>query len=67
MPSWGKAGAMLGAVCMRWEGTFTAFALAWLFRKKMLGGGFPPLILELPPYRRPSIPHGGPADVGSGR
>jgi len=52
MPSWGKAGAMLGLYAL---GTFTAFALAWLFRRKMLGGGSPPLILELPPYRRPSF------------
>ena len=52
MPSWGKAGAMLGLYAL---GTGTAFALAWLFRKKMLGGGSPPLILELPPYRRPSV------------
>lgn len=52
MPSWGKAGAMLGLYAL---GTFTAFALAWLFRRKILGGGSPPLILELPPYRRPSI------------
>ena len=52
MPAWGKAGAMLGLYAL---GTVTAFALAWLFRKKMLGGGSPPLILELPPYRRPSF------------
>ena len=36
-------------------GTGTAFILAWLFRKKLLGGGSPPLILELPPYRMPSF------------
>ena len=29
MPSWGKAGAMLGLYAL---GTFTAFGLAWLFR-----------------------------------
>jgi len=52
MPAWGKAGAMLGLYAL---GTFTAFGLAWLFRRKMLGGGSPPLILELPPYRRPSF------------
>jgi ferrous iron transport protein B len=52
MPSWGKAGAMLGLYAL---GTFTAFGLAWLFRRKMLGGGSPPLILELPPYQRPSF------------
>jgi len=52
MPAWGKAGAMLGLYAL---GTVTAFVLAWLFRKKMLGGGSPPLILELPPYRRPSF------------
>ena len=52
MPAWGKAGAMLGLYTL---GTATAFILALLFRKKMLGGGSPPLILELPPYRRPSF------------
>ena len=43
---------MLGLYAL---GTGTAFLLAWLFRKKMLGGGSPPLILELPPYRRPAL------------
>ncbi|NDD81839.1 MAG: ferrous iron transport protein B [Verrucomicrobia bacterium] len=52
MPAWGKAGAMLGLYGL---GTITAFFLAWLFRKKILGGMSPPLILELPPYRRPSF------------
>ncbi|NBS13615.1 MAG: ferrous iron transport protein B [Verrucomicrobia bacterium] len=51
-PVWGKATALLGLYAL---GTGTAFALAWLFRKKMLGGGSPPLILELPPYRMPAL------------
>jgi ferrous iron transport protein B len=51
VPVWGKAAAMLGLYVL---GTGTAFILAWLFRKKLLGGGSPPLILELPPYRMPS-------------
>ena len=51
-PVWGKATALLGLYAL---GTGTAFALAWLFRKKMLGGGSPPLILELPPYRMPAF------------
>jgi ferrous iron transport protein B len=52
VPVWGKAAAMLGLYVL---GTGTAFILAWLFRKKLLGGGSPPLILELPPYRMPSF------------
>jgi len=52
VPVWQKAGAMLGLYIL---GTGTAFLLAWVFRKKMLGGGSPPLILELPPYRRPAL------------
>jgi len=52
VPVWGKALGMLGLYAL---GTGTAFLLAWLFRKKMLGGGSPPLILELPPYRRPAL------------
>ena len=52
VPIWGKAAAFLGLYIL---GTGTAFLLAWFFRKKMLGGGSPPLILELPPYRRPAI------------
>jgi len=51
-PIWGKAAALLGLYAL---GTGTAFVLAWLFRKKMLGGGSPPLILELPPYRMPAF------------
>ena len=52
VPVWGKALGMLGLYAL---GTGTAFLLAWLFRKKMLGGASPPLILELPPYRRPAL------------
>lgn len=52
IPAWGKAVAMLGLYVL---GTGTAFVLAWIFRKKMLRGGSPPLILELPPYRMPSF------------
>lgn len=51
-PVWQKAAALLGLYAL---GTGTAFVLAWLFRKKMLGGGSPPLILELPPYRLPAL------------
>jgi ferrous iron transport protein B len=32
-----------------------AFAMAWLFKKTLLRGEIPPLILELPPYKRPVI------------
>lgn len=52
VPVWEKAAAMLGLYVL---GTGTAFVLAWFFRKKLLGGGSPPLILELPPYRMPSF------------
>ena len=52
VPVWQKAAAMLGLYIL---GTGTAFLMAWVFRKKMLGGGSPPLILELPPYRRPAL------------
>ena len=52
VPVWGKAVALLGLYAL---GTGTAFFLAWVFRKKMLGGGSPPLILELPPYRCPAF------------
>ena len=52
VPVWGKAAAMLGLYVL---GTGSAFLLAWVFRKKMLGGGSPPLILELPPYRCPAF------------
>jgi len=52
VPVWGKAAAMLGLYVL---GTGSAFFLAWVFRKKMFGGGSPPLILELPPYRCPAF------------
>ncbi|MBS0659694.1 MAG: ferrous iron transport protein B [Verrucomicrobia bacterium] len=36
-------------------GTLTAFAFAWLFKRTLLKAPRSPLILELPPYRRPSL------------
>jgi ferrous iron transport protein B len=34
-------------------GIFGALGMAWLFKKTLLKGEPPPLILELPPYKRP--------------
>lgn len=36
-------------------GTIGALAMAWLFKKTLLRGEAPPLILELPPYKRPLL------------
>lgn len=36
-------------------GTAVAFAFAWLFKRTLLKSARSPLILELPPYRRPSF------------
>ena len=36
-------------------GTLGAFFFAWLFKSKLLPGKPPPLILELPSYKRPSL------------
>jgi ferrous iron transport protein B len=46
-----KAGIML---CMYVIGTVAAFAMAWLFKKKIFKGDTPMLLLEMPPYRMPS-------------
>ncbi|MEO6243925.1 MAG: ferrous iron transport protein B [Opitutaceae bacterium] len=36
-------------------GTFGAFAFAWLFKRTLLKGAPPVMIMELPPYRMPAI------------
>jgi ferrous iron transport protein B len=46
-----KAGIML---CMYSLGGIAAFSMAWLFKKKLLKGETPMLLLEMPPYRMPS-------------
>lgn len=50
--AWHKAGLMLGLYGL---GLFAAFAMAWLFRKTLLKGERSLLLLEMPPYRRPSL------------
>lgn len=50
--AWERAGVMLGMYLL---GTTAAFLLAWLFKKTLLRGGSSMLVLELPPYRMPSL------------
>jgi ferrous iron transport protein B len=52
VPAWEKAGLLMGMYAL---GTLTAFAFAWLFKRTILRGRPLPLVLELPPYRRPSL------------
>jgi ferrous iron transport protein B len=40
---------------MYFLGTVTALAMAWLFKRTLLKSAPPLLILELPPYKRPSL------------
>lgn len=49
---WLKAGLMLGLYAL---GVGAAFAMAWIFRKTLLKGEHSLLLLEMPPYRRPSL------------
>jgi ferrous iron transport protein B len=46
-----KAGIMLSMYLL---GIVAAFAMAWLFKKTLLRGETPMLLLEMPPYRMPS-------------
>jgi ferrous iron transport protein B len=46
-----KAGIMLSMYLL---GIVAAFSMAWLFKKKLLKGETPMLLLEMPPYRMPS-------------
>jgi ferrous iron transport protein B len=50
--SWVKAGIMLSMYLI---GIIAAFAMAWLFKKKLFKGETPMLLLEMPPYRMPSL------------
>ena len=45
--------AALVMLCMYLLGTFSAFGLAWLFKRTLLKGPAPAFILEMPPYRLP--------------
>ena len=47
-----KVGIM---VFMYFLGTFGAFGFAWLFKRTLLKGAPPLMIMELPPYRLPGI------------
>ena len=50
--AWTRAGIMLGLYLL---GLGAAFAMAWLFRKTLFKGEHSLLLLEMPPYRRPSL------------
>ena len=45
--------AALVMLSMYLLGTFTAFGLAWVFKRTLLKGPAPAFILEMPPYRLP--------------
>ncbi|HYC71013.1 MAG TPA: ferrous iron transport protein B [Opitutaceae bacterium] len=49
---WTKVGLM---VLMYALGTVGAFAFAWLFKKTLVRGGTPHMIMELPPYQPPRL------------
>jgi ferrous iron transport protein B len=49
--AWQKSGIMLSMYML---GLVVAFAMAWLFKKTLLRGETPMLLLEMPPYRIPS-------------
>jgi ferrous iron transport protein B len=49
---WHKAGLMMA---MYVAGMAAAFAMAWLFRQTLFKGEHSLLLLEMPPYRRPSL------------
>jgi ferrous iron transport protein B len=49
---WQKVGIM---VAMYGLGVVAAFAMAWLFKKTLLRSETPMLLLEMPPYRWPSL------------
>ncbi len=51
-PAIKKAGIMLSMYLLGMTGAFT---MAWLFKKTLLKGQTPVFIMELPPYRLPSI------------
>jgi ferrous iron transport protein B len=49
---WAKVGIMLLMYAL---GTFGAFGFAWLFKRTLLKGAPPLMIMELPPYRLPRL------------
>lgn len=50
--AWQKTALMLGLYLM---GVVGAIGMAMVFKKTILRGPTPPFIMELPPYRRPSV------------
>jgi ferrous iron transport protein B len=52
VPLFTKVGLMLLMYAL---GTFGAFGFAWLFKRTLLRGDPPLMIMELPPYRMPKI------------
>ena len=50
--AWKKTGVMLA---MYLVGIVAAFCMAWLLKRKLFKGETPLLLLEMPPYRRPSL------------
>ncbi len=52
MPVFTKVGIML---LMYFLGTIGAFGFAWLFKRTLLKGAPPMMIMELPPYRLPGV------------
>lgn len=52
VPALQKAGLMMALYGL---GTGAAFFFAWLFKKTLMRGETPVLIMELPPYRRPAL------------
>lgn len=51
---WSKGFLMMGLYLL---GTVAALAFAWLFKKTFLRGEAPLFLMELPPYRCPSLKH----------
>ena len=49
--AWEQSGIMLA---MYLTGLIAAFVMAWIFKKTLLRGDTPMLLLEMPPYRLPS-------------
>jgi ferrous iron transport protein B len=50
--AWHRAGLMLGLYLL---GLAAAFSMAWLFRATLFRGERSLLLMEMPPYRRPSL------------
>lgn len=50
--AWTQAGLMLALYAL---GTGAAFVFAWIFSRCVMKGASSPMILEMPPYKRPSL------------